>query len=181
MYRIAQRSFFMKVVLYIILAVIILVALWFVLLFLSGIPIDKKKEYDKNSRYYRFLLYFTTAIGLKILRIRTTVTGTEMLPKGQRFLLASNHRSNFDPLITWDALRKYDLAFISKPENFNVAFFGKIIQKCCFMAIDRKDPEKANVTKERGARLMKSGVKNKRLPKQDNFSAVIIKMDRSLI
>lgn len=31
------------------------------------------------------------------------------------------------------------------------------------------------------ARLMKSGVKNKRLPKQDNFSAVIIKMDRSLI
>ena len=31
------------------------------------------------------------------------------------------------------------------------------------------------------ARLLKSGVKNKKLPKQDNFSAVIIKMDRSLI
>ena len=147
----------MKTVLSIILAVIILIALWFLLLFLSGIPIDKNKEYDKNSRYYRFLLYFTTAIGLKIMRVRTKVTGLDKLPKDQRFLLASNHRSNFDPLITWDALRKYDLAFISKPENFSVPFFGKIIQKCCFMAIDRKDPEKANVTKERGARLMKSG------------------------
>ena len=31
------------------------------------------------------------------------------------------------------------------------------------------------------ARLMKIGVKNKKLPKQDNYSAVIIKMDRSLI
>ena len=31
------------------------------------------------------------------------------------------------------------------------------------------------------ARILKTGVKNKKLPKQDNFSAVVIKMDRSLI
>lgn len=31
------------------------------------------------------------------------------------------------------------------------------------------------------ARIMKTTVKNKKLPKQDNFSAVVIKMDRSLI
>ena len=31
------------------------------------------------------------------------------------------------------------------------------------------------------ARLMKSAVRNKRLPKQDNFSAIVIKMDRSII
>ena len=147
----------MRTVLYIILAVIVLIALWFVLLFISGIPIDRNREYDTNSRYYRFLLYFTTAIGMWIMRVKTTVTGLEKLPEGQRFLLASNHRSNFDPLITWNELRKYDLAFISKPENFRVPFFGKIIQKCCFMSIDRRDSEKANVTKERAARLMKSG------------------------
>lgn len=147
----------MRTVLYIILAVIVLIALWFVLLFISGIPIDRNREYDTNSRYYRFLLYFTTAIGMWIMRVKTTVTGLEKLPEGQRFLLASNHRSNFDPLITWNELRKYDLAFISKPENFSVPFFGKIIQKCCFMSIDRRDSEKANVTKERAARLMKSG------------------------
>ena len=31
------------------------------------------------------------------------------------------------------------------------------------------------------ARLLKSAVKNKKLPKQDNFSAIVIKMDRSII
>ena len=31
------------------------------------------------------------------------------------------------------------------------------------------------------ARLIKSGVRNKRLPKQDNFSAIVIKMERSII
>jgi len=145
----------LKIILGIIAAVLAFVILWFVLLFISGLFIKKGKEYDTNSRYCRFLLYFTTRVGLKILRVHTTVTGEELLPKEGRFLLASNHRSNFDPIITWDVLGKYDLAFISKPENFNVPFFGKIIQKCCFMSIDRKDSQKANVTKERAARLLK--------------------------
>ena len=147
----------LKILLALIAAVIAIVLIWFAVLFISGIPIEKGKEYDTNSRYYRFLLNFTTRIGLKIMRVRTSVSGTELLPKDTRFLLASNHRSNFDPLITWDALAKYDLAFISKPENFSIIFFGKIIQKCCFMSIDRKDSARANVTKERAARLLRSG------------------------
>ena len=145
------------IVLYIILGIIVLAALWFALLFVSGLFIDTTKEYNTNSRYYRFLLNFSTAVAMVLLRIHTKVTGAEKIPEGQRFLLVSNHRSNFDPLITWHKLRKYDLAFISKPENFNVPFFGKIIRKCCFMSIDRKDSEKANITKERAAMLMKTG------------------------
>ena len=145
----------LKVILWIIIAIIVIVALWFALLFISGLFIKKGKEYDTNSRYYRFLLSFSTAIAMKLIRIHIDISGLEKLPENTRFLLASNHRSNFDPLITWHALAKYDLAFISKPENFDVPFFGKIIQKCCFMAIDRKDSEKANVTKERAARLLK--------------------------
>ena len=150
----------LKIILGIILAVIVIVILWFALLFVSGLFIKKGKEYDTNSRYYRFLLNFSTAIAMKLIRIHIDVSGLEKLPEDTRFLLASNHRSNFDPLITWHALAKYDLAFISKPENFNVPFFGKIIQKCCFMAIDRKDSDKANVTKERAARLLKTDAVN---------------------
>ena len=146
----------MKVVLYVILAILVLVILWFALLFISGLFIDTEKEYNTNSRYYRFLLNFSTAIAMWLIRIKIIVSGEDKIPEG-RFLLVSNHRSNFDPLITWHALAEYDLAFISKIENFSVPFFGKIIRKCCFMAIDRKDPEKANVTKERAAMLMKKG------------------------
>ncbi|MBQ3931034.1 MAG: 1-acyl-sn-glycerol-3-phosphate acyltransferase [Firmicutes bacterium] len=150
----------MKIVLCVICAILALVILWFALLFVSGLFVSKDKEYNTNSKYYRFLLNFSTAIAMWLIRIKIRTTGTELLPKEGRFLLVSNHRSNFDPLITWHALRKYDLAFISKPENFSVPFFGKIIRKCCFMAIDRHDPEKANVTKERAAMLMKTGAVN---------------------
>ena len=102
------------IILYIILAFIGIVALWFLLLYVSGLFIDTSKEYDTNSRYYRFLLNFSTAIGMKVCRIRIKTSGMEKLPQSGRFLLVSNHRSNFDPLITWHIFAKYDLAFISK-------------------------------------------------------------------
>ena len=151
---------FLKIILWIIAVILAIVILWFALLFVSGLFIKKGKEYDTNSRFYRFLLNFSTAVAMKLIRIHIDLRGEELLPKDRRFLLVSNHRSNFDPLITWHALAKYDLAFISKPENFNIPFFGKIIQKCCFMAIDRKDSAKANVTKERAARLLKNDAVN---------------------
>ena len=147
----------MRIVLWILIGIIGIVALWFLLMFISGLFIKRGKEYDKNSKFYRFLLNFSTAVALFFARVKTTVNGEELLPKNERFLLVSNHRSNFDPLVTWLAFAKYDLAFISKSSNFKVPFFGKIIQKCCFMAIDRKDPRKAAVTKERAAKLIRSG------------------------
>ena len=148
------------IILYIILAFIGIVALWFLLLYVSGLFIDTSKEYNTNSRYYRFLLNSSTAIGMKVCRIRIKTSGMEKLPQSGRFLLVSNHRSNFDPLITWHIFAKYDLAFISKPENFKIPFFGKIIRKCCFMSIDRHDSEKANITKERAAMLLKNDIVN---------------------
>ena len=147
----------MMIVLYVICAILALVILWFALLFVSGLFIDPDKEYNTNSKYYRFLLNFSTAVAMWLIRIKIRVSGTEHLPKEGRFLLVSNHRSNFDPLITWHALKDFDLAFISKPENFKIPFFGKIIRKCCFMAIDRQDSGKAEITKERAAMLMKTG------------------------
>ncbi len=144
------------IILYILLGIIAVVALWFALLWVSGLFIDTNKEYDTNSRYYRFLLNFSTAIAMKICRIRIRTSGMDRFPQKERFLLVSNHRSNFDPLITWHVFAKYDLAFISKASNFKIPFFGKIIRKCCFMSIDRKDSAKADVTKERAARLLKN-------------------------
>lgn len=70
-------------------------------------------------------------------------------------LFVSNHRSNFDPIITWYALKKWKIAFVSKPENFKVPFFGRIIRKCCFMPIDRENPRKAIPTINRAAKLLK--------------------------
>ena len=43
----------LKIILWIIAAVIAIVVLWFALLFVSGLFNKKGKEYDTNSRYYR--------------------------------------------------------------------------------------------------------------------------------
>ncbi|MBR6909674.1 MAG: 1-acyl-sn-glycerol-3-phosphate acyltransferase [Lachnospiraceae bacterium] len=89
------------------------------------------------------------------MRIKVHVSGLEKLPKGTRFLLVQNHRSKFDPILTWYVLRKYDLAFLSKEENMHIPIFGRIIRKCCFMSIDRKHPGRAMETVNTAVELLK--------------------------
>jgi len=92
---------------------------------------------------------------MKLLRIRVHVSGIEKIPKDTKVLFVSNHRSNFDPIITWYILKKWKIAFISKPSNFKIPFFGRIIRKCCFMPIDRENPRNAIVTINKAAKLLK--------------------------
>lgn len=110
--------------------------------FICGLFV-KEKFYPKNSKFYRFLLYFWTGFMVVILRIKIHVEGLENVPKNSRFLLVGNHRSNYDPILTWHILKKYEVSFISKKSNFKIPFFGKIIRKCSFMEIDRENPRNA--------------------------------------
>lgn len=110
--------------------------------FICGLFV-KDKFYSKNSKFYRFLLYFWTGFMVVNLRIKIHVEGLENVPKNSRFLLVGNHRSNYDPILTWHILKKYEVSFISKKSNFKIPFFGKIIRKCSFMEIDRENPRNA--------------------------------------
>ena len=122
--------------------VVLYLAVWLI----SPLFISKKvMTYDRNSKFYRWLLNSSTGIAMKILRVKIHTTGFEKIPDG-RFLLVCNHRSNFDPIISWYAFRKYQPAFISKPENFNVFLYGRIIRKCCFLPIDRTNPRNSMKT-----------------------------------
>ena len=42
-----------------------------------------------------------TAAAIKLLRIHVHVSGMEKIPKDTKVLFVSNHRSIFDPIITW--------------------------------------------------------------------------------
>lgn len=141
-----------KIIIWAIAAMLLIVPI----LIVSALFVNPKKEYTKNSKYYRFLLDTSTAIVMKVLRIKVTVTGEEKLPENTRFLLVSNHRSNFDPIVTWYAFKKHKLAFVSKPENFKIPMYGRIIRKCCFLPIDRLDARKAMGTINSAANLLKS-------------------------
>lgn len=142
-------------VVYILGILLSLLLLYVLFLCACAFLVDPKKEYEKNSTFFRFLLDSATAVAMRLLRIRVHVSGTENIPKDTMVLFVSNHRSNFDPIVTWYALKKWRIAFISKPSNFKIPVFGRIIRKCCFMPINREDPRKAIPTINRAAKLLR--------------------------
>lgn len=143
------------ILLYILGVFLALLLLYILFLGICCLFVDPNKEYERNSPFYRFLLDSATAAAMKLLRIQVHVSGMEHIPKDTKVLFVSNHRSNFDPIVTWYALKKWKIAFVSKPSNFKVPFFGRIIRKCCFMPIDRENPRNAIVTINQAAKLLK--------------------------
>lgn len=132
--------------------------LYVLFLFVCSCFVDPEKEYEEHSLFYRTLLNGATAAAMKIMRIRIHKSGIEKVPVNtKRLLFVCNHRSNFDPLITWHVFKKWQLSFVSKASNFKIPIFGRLIRKCCFLAIDREDPKKAIKTINKAAELLEKG------------------------
>lgn len=145
------------IILWVLLGLVSLLFAYIFLIIISSLFVNMKKEYERDSRYYRWLLNSSTAIAVKLIRIHIKVSGKEKLPKG-RFLLVSNHRSKFDPILSWHIFAKENLSFISKPENFKVPVYGRLIHRCCFMPIDRENPRNAIKTVRRAVDLINNDV-----------------------
>ncbi|MBR3278813.1 MAG: 1-acyl-sn-glycerol-3-phosphate acyltransferase [Lachnospiraceae bacterium] len=128
---------------------------YWILLFISAALVDPKREYNRHSGYYRWLLVSSTWHLIFVGRVRFHTKGMERIPKDRRFLLVCNHRSKLDPITSWYLLQDYDLAFVSKEENFHVPCWGRLIRRCCFLSIDRDNPRKAMETINRAANLIK--------------------------
>lgn len=139
------------------LAAIVGLAIAYVLLLaISALAVDPNRTYEKDSRYYRFLLYSATFLCVHLLGIRLHCRDLDRVPKSGRILLVGNHRSNFDPILTWYCLRGSELAFVSKKENFSIPIFGRFIHRCGFLAIDRENPRNALQTIEQAAGLIQA-------------------------
>lgn len=148
------------VILYVFLGLLSLMLGYVAFLLCCCFLVDTKKEYLHPSPFYRSVLNGATWVGLKILRVRIHVSGVEKLPEDGKLLFVCNHRSNFDPIITWLALKKWNISFVSKPENFHVPIFGKLIRRCCFLPIDREDPRSSLQTIRKAGALLQSGEVN---------------------
>ena len=119
--------------------------------------VKKDKQYLKDSKFYRFLLKFLTKVVLWALGVKIHVSGLENIPKEGRFLIAGNHVSNYDPIITWHILKKHKIAFVSKRSNLKIPFFGRLARRCCFMEIDRENPRNALKTVDTAVDILKDG------------------------
>ncbi len=145
------------IVIYTLGGIVGLFLLYALLFWLCGLPVNRDREYTDHSPFYRWLLQFNSALWMALLGIRIQVTGMEQLPEHKRLLFVGNHVSNYDPILTWIAFKKWNMAYISKPSNFKIPFFGPVIRRCCFLAIDRENPRNAIVTIQKAALLIQSG------------------------
>lgn len=138
--------------------VLVLATGYILFLFVCSLFVDPKREYEIHSDFYRWLLNTASSAALKLLRVKVHVDGLEKIPADTKNLLfVSNHRSNFDPIITWVVLKQWKPAFVSKASNFKIPIFGRFIRKCCFMAIDRENPRNALKTIQKASALLQKG------------------------
>lgn len=145
----------MKIVLGILLCIIAIVLLEFIFLWVCSLFVDTSREYEQDSTFYRALVNWATSVALWGARVRIHTSGLEKVPEDKKLLFVGNHRSNFDPEITWHVFKKWKLAYITKEENFHIPIFGKHIRKCCFMKIDRENPREAVKTIVKAGDLLK--------------------------
>ena len=141
--------------LYILCGILGLILLIAAFLGICALTVDTKTEYNTYSPFLRRVCIISIGIVHKLLRIKTHPTGMEKLPKG-RFLMVGNHRSMFDPVVSFYVFRNHYLGFISKPSNFKIPFYGRIVRRCCFIPIDRENPRNALKTINRASEIIGS-------------------------
>ncbi len=150
------------IVLYVALGIIglILGVLILHVLFLAALSLFvRKKYYDKPSPLYRAAFAYVVRLAMFFCNIKIKVTGREKLTAiDGKCLFVGNHRSDFDPFVTLLGLKIKELAFISKPENFKIPIFGKIVRKCLYTDIDRENAKNAIKTINRTAELIQKDV-----------------------
>lgn len=133
-------EFSIKVLLFIlftILNVIVIVALFFILLFIVEIPVNKKKETQHYSRFYRYILYLGTKTCLSLFGVKINVEGLDKIPQDDNFVIVFNHLSNLDTMVMDVVLHDYPLVFVAKKSLFKIPFVGKLIHKTGYIKLDR--------------------------------------------
>ena len=115
--------------------------LWQILLWLFWIcvnlTISKKKEYTTTSKFYNWAFVLWYRYMMIAGRLKVHVTGYEKVPFGKRFLLVSNHCSKFDNFVHCAVLKKTQIAYISKPENFKIPIGGRFMRRGLYLSLPR--------------------------------------------
>lgn len=120
-----------------------LVLLFLLIIVVSALCVDPKKELESPSGYFRFLLTQFSRMALRFGGVTIHSTGLDKLPQGERFLLVSNHRFAFDPLIFYASMPRSQLAFIAKKEVFDIPLVAQVMRKVLCLPLDRNNDRAA--------------------------------------
>ncbi len=95
------------------------------------------------------------SLALTLAGIRYRVTGLEQVPR-RSVVFCSNHESNVDPPVLFEALHP-QLHILYKAELHNFPLMGTVFDVGGFVAVDRRDREKALASIAEGARSLRAG------------------------
>ncbi len=104
---------------------------------------DRRKKWNNPDNFFRTVTLETIDLFLHIMRARIHVSGEELLPEDKRFLLIGNHRSIFDPMIAMLKFQDKELAFVSKKENIEIPFGGRLMLASGCIPLDRDNNRSA--------------------------------------
>jgi len=120
---------------------LILMAAGFLWICCAVVDFDKPQEED--SPFYRWLTEVYIVALIQLLSIRIHTEGLEKTPKEGRFLLVCNHQHEADPGVLMHYFKASQLVFISKQENRDMPFIGKIMHKLRCQLLNRENDRQA--------------------------------------
>ena len=116
---------------------------FFLMLWFFSRFVNRNKEYNKYNGFYHHFMACCLQYMMLPFRIKIKCKGFDKLPNDKKFMLVCNHKSNFDPLLTYIKLRKYPLSFISKPSSFKIPLAGNLMIRNGFVPINRENDREA--------------------------------------
>ena len=136
---------------------IVCIAVFALSLYLLTFYIKDDAVYNKPNKFYHYYLaYSLEYICCCLCRVKLKVIGLDKLPKDKKYLIVQNHRSNLDPMVNYFALRKHNVSFISKPENFKLFVVGKFITRTGNIPLNRENNREGIKAILRAVELIKS-------------------------
>ncbi|MDE7105725.1 MAG: 1-acyl-sn-glycerol-3-phosphate acyltransferase [Anaeroplasmataceae bacterium] len=91
------------------------------------------------KRFWYFWIKQTITQLLLLSRTKVHVIGKEQIDPKKRYLVVTNHISNFDPIITIEKLGLHPLICVTKKENLKIPICGAFIHHAGFIPLDRED------------------------------------------
>ena len=120
-------AYFLLIVLYII---FITIVAWF---------LNKKKVAEKPNKFFYGVIRETAILSLFFSRCKVKKINMNLEPKKKRYLVVSNHKSNYDPIILFKCLKEDPIICVTKPEIFDYSVVGRWVRYSGFIPIVRDD------------------------------------------
>lgn len=114
------------------------IGVYALLMVIGAVILRIRDKEPSNSKFLYFFVKETAYLIYFAANIKVKLINKEIEPK-EKYLVISNHRSNFDPFLFYRTTKTFPLAGVTKPGNLEVPIFGWWIKYTGSIVIDKDD------------------------------------------